>query len=281
MSDCGDEHSKAGCGRRALMKCGAAAACAPALAQLAGCAPHEGTPITVDVGAPANGIVTVPLTRVPELLVAGGSLLLRAELDDNLGRPVTILAVNSTTQGLLAYDAYCPHAGCELTWDDGKTQVVCPCHQSRFSADGAVLRAPAQEDLQPHPIKIQRVTQQLSVDLGGAGGIFPAAAADGTVTFTLDLLPALQKVGGSATGGAKGVAFPLLVVRTAASGVAAFDARCTHLGCAVYGAQSLLICKCHGSLFQLDGTVKLGPATAPLRPLRSTFDGTTIVVHTA
>ena len=75
--------------------------------------------------------------------------------------------------------------------------------------------------------------------------------------------------------------FPLVVLRASASQMLAFDARCPHLGCAVRGAQQLFICPCHGSLFNLDGSVKLGPATAPLTALQVTFDGTQVVVKVA
>ncbi len=269
-----------GCSRRALLRCGAAAACAPALAQLAGCAPFVNDPLSLDLPAPQNDIVSVPLTRVPELLTSGGSLILRPDALDAQGRPTALLVANSTTQGLLAFNAYCPHAGCEVAWDDKNTQVVCPCHLSRFAADGTVLHPPAQDNLQPYPVKIQRPTQTLSVDLGGQGGVFPDAKG-GTVTFTVQDVPALQKPAGSATGYSRGVLYPLLVIRTGPTTLEAFDARCTHLGCAVYGAQQLLICKCHGSLFTLDGSVKLGPAQKPLRRLASTFDGTTVVVKLA
>jgi Rieske Fe-S protein len=46
----------------------------------------------------------------------------------------------------------------------------------------------------------------------------------------------------------------------------------------VRGAQKLFICPCHGSLFDLNGSVKLGPATSPLIALPVTFDGTHVVV---
>ena len=99
------------------------------------------------------------------------------------------------------------------------------------------------------------------------------------MTFTVQQLPALAQVGGSVTGHAAGVPFPLVVLRASASQMLAFDARCPHLGCAVRGAQQLFICPCHGSLFNLDGSVKLGPATGPLTALQVTFDGTQVVVR--
>jgi Rieske Fe-S protein len=50
----------------------------------------------------------------------------------------------------------------------------------------------------------------------------------------------------------------------------AFDARCTHLGCVV-GVQpdaKDLVCVCHGAVFDpRTGVPRIGPATAPLRPV--------------
>ena len=42
------------------------------------------------------------------------------------------------------------------------------------------------------------------------------------------------------------------------------DAKCTHLGCAVVAKNGGIECPCHGSKFNLDGTVATGPAKAPL-----------------
>jgi Rieske Fe-S protein len=83
------------------------------------------------------------------------------------------------------------------------------------------------------------------------------------------------------TGHAQGVPFPLLVLRSGPAEMIAFDARCPHLGCPVRGAGKLFICPCHGSLFELDGSVKQGPATTGLTPLQATFDGVQVKVKVA
>jgi len=266
--------------RRALLRCGMGAACAPALARLAGCAPRIDEPIAIEVGAPANNLVTVPAPRVPELMRPGGAVLLHPDGVDSVGRPLSILVANTSSQGLRAWNAWCPHAGCEVAWEDGADAVVCPCHLSRFSVDGTVTHPPAQQDLDSYSARLSSDGRTLIVDLSGSAGVFPAAQ-NGKVTFTVAQLPALAQAGGSVTGHAQGVPFPLLVLRATASQMLAFDARCPHLGCAVLGATNLIICPCHGSLFQLDGSVKLGPATRPLAALPVTFDGTTVVVKVA
>jgi len=258
--------------RRALLKCGVAC--------VASCARRVDEPIAIEVGAPVGDVVSVPSTRVPELFQRGGSVLLHPDGVDFVGRPLSILVANTSSQGLRAWDAYCPHASCEVAWVDGDDSVICPCHLSRFSVDGTVTHPPAQADLDAYSAKLSPDQQTLIVDLSGSGGVFPAAK-NGKVTFTVEDLPALAALGGSVTGRAAGVPFPLLALRSRPSQVLAFDARCPHLGCAVHGAQTLIVCPCHGSLFNLDGSVRLGPASRALTLLPSTFDGTAVVVTVA
>jgi Rieske Fe-S protein len=260
-----------GLGRRDLLRCGAACALA------AGCGKWVKEPVAIEAGAPTKGVLSVPTARIPELSQAGGSVLLHADAVDFIGRRVSVLVANTTSQGLRAYGAYCPHAGCEVAWVDGEDSVVCPCHLSRFAVDGAVTHPPALVDLDTYPAKLAPDGQVLIVDLNGAAGVFPAAV-NGEVGFAVEQLPALAAVGGSVTGHSAGVPFPLVVLRASSTQMLAFDARCPHLGCAVSGAGTLFICPCHGSLFNLDGTVKTGPAAQPLTGLEVTFDGTNVVV---
>ena len=41
----------------------------------------------------------------------------------------------------------CPHLGCELAWNPDERTWDCPCHGSRFDADGRLLSGPAQRDI--------------------------------------------------------------------------------------------------------------------------------------
>ena len=257
-------------GRRALLRCGAACA-------LAACGKFVDEPVAIEAGTPNKGLLSVPMLRMPELGRTGGSVLLHVNSTDFLGRRVSVLVANTTSQGLRAYGAYCPHAGCEVAWVDGEDSAVCPCHLSRFAVDGSVTHPPSAANLDTYPAKLSPDGQVLIVDLSGSAGVFPAAAG-GEVSFTVEQLPALAQVGGSVSGHSAVVPFPLVVLRASASQMLAYDARCPHLGCTVSGAQQLFICPCHGSLFNLDGSVKLGPADRPLSALPVTFDGTLVVV---
>lgn len=57
---------------------------------------------------------------------------------------VFILKNNDTIQ---VFDAHCTHMGCVLNFSESENAFVCPCHSSKFSLDGTVLKGPAQKKL--------------------------------------------------------------------------------------------------------------------------------------
>ena len=60
--------------------------------------------------------------------------------------PEARLYVGHDNGGLFALDAVCPHLGC-LVEPGRKDGFVCPCHGSRFDADGKVRTGPATKSL--------------------------------------------------------------------------------------------------------------------------------------
>ncbi|QLG28260.1 FAD-dependent oxidoreductase [Halorarum halophilum] len=63
-------------------------------------------------------------------------------------RGTDLIGVSRGEDGdLQAVSAVCPHMGCVVSWNDGEGTWDCPCHGSRFEADGHVIDGPAVDDL--------------------------------------------------------------------------------------------------------------------------------------
>lgn len=54
------------------------------------------------------------------------------------------VAVYNDNGTLVVMDNTCTHMGCQTVWNDDEKTWDCPCHGSRYRADGAVLNGPAQ-----------------------------------------------------------------------------------------------------------------------------------------
>ena len=97
----------------------------------------------------------------------------------------------------------------------------------------------------------------------------PAGAApDGVIAKTADV-----PVGSGV------IVDDIVVTQPAAGEFKAFSSSCTHKGCAVNKvADGTIDCPCHGSKFNLDGSVAKGPATAPLEAKPVSVQGDSIVL---
>jgi cytochrome b6-f complex iron-sulfur subunit len=52
-------------------------------------------------------------------------------------------------EGFYAVSAICTHLGCVTQWKPDTGQIACPCHGSKFKADGTKIEGPAPRPL-PH-----------------------------------------------------------------------------------------------------------------------------------
>jgi cytochrome b6-f complex iron-sulfur subunit len=62
---------------------------------------------------------------------------------------------------------------------------------------------------------------------------------------------------------------PVMLENTGGTGVRAFSAICTHLGCIVQWQKDTkeFVCPCHGGKYDFDGKVTYGPPPRPLDPI--------------
>lgn len=54
---------------------------------------------------------------------------------------------------LWAVSRNCTHLGCRLNYIEKEKHLECPCHQSRFSMQGAVIRGPAEKPLPRYQVE--------------------------------------------------------------------------------------------------------------------------------
>jgi thiosulfate dehydrogenase [quinone] large subunit len=95
------------------------------------------TPTTAGSSSAATpkGIRIGPASDVP----VGGAARFN---DPKQGAPAIVVQIKSGE--FRAFSAICPHAGCEVQFDQRSDLFICPCHGSTFSGStGAVQRGPA------------------------------------------------------------------------------------------------------------------------------------------
>lgn len=100
---------------------------------------------------------------------------------------------------------------------------------------------------------------------------------DGRLSIRLASIPELSEVGGAVMiGSVKGTQAGL--ARTGPSSYVAFSLICPHQKVLVQREGDGWVCKAHGSEFEADGDLLLGPATSRLKRIPSRLKGGRVIV---
>lgn len=72
-----------------------------------------------------------------------------------LPSPVMVVRDSAASNGVVAVNPTCTHAGCQVKWQSQEKRFACPCHGSQFQANGTVVQGPAREPLQQYEVMIE------------------------------------------------------------------------------------------------------------------------------
>ncbi|CAM9946994.1 unnamed protein product, partial [Choristocarpus tenellus] len=71
------------------------------------------------------------------------------------GDPTYLIVMEEGNIKDFSLNAICTHLGCVVPWVPAENKFICPCHNSHYNPEGAVLRGPA-----PRPLALSRVEEE-------------------------------------------------------------------------------------------------------------------------
>jgi Rieske Fe-S protein len=110
--------------------------------------------------AVANGTITIPLAMFPSLQNPGGSLVGQPM---GLGDTIIVARIDATT--VVCTSAICTHLQCHVALNIQEGDFHCPCHDSRFQYDGAVIDGPAPSPLKSYPVAYDTSTDTVTINV--------------------------------------------------------------------------------------------------------------------
>ena len=116
---------------------------------IAACAPEQSTSTPDENASPPadKGI------REDGFLAVGTVAALDAEKSILDKKADVIVVRDPGSNNLAAFSPICTHTGCTVDWDADASEFACPCHGSKFAADGKVTSGPAKKPLDSYDIK--------------------------------------------------------------------------------------------------------------------------------
>jgi Rieske Fe-S protein len=161
------------------------AAVSPAIAEPADERPKEGDVLVAAGAAAPDGlspkdiagpVIVWPMDPAARIIRNGSRLnkVLLVRLD-----PATLVGATRerAADGVVAYSAICPHAGCEVDgWIDEQKILECPCHNSKYNPreGAAIVEGPTTRGLAALPLKILDDKLVVARPFIGRLGIAPA-----------------------------------------------------------------------------------------------------------
>jgi len=108
---------------------------------------------------PLIRLVTHRVPRKPKVLEISGTIKENGHIirDDFI--------VFSRQDKIWAVTRRCTHLGCRLNYMEDRELLECPCHQSRFTIEGALLNGPAQKKLSRYAVEQKESPTRLLVTI--------------------------------------------------------------------------------------------------------------------
>ena len=77
----------------------------------------------------------------------------------------TVVYIDKQGDTYRALSATCSHLGCRVTWDEARTQYLCPCHGGVYDREGKVVSGPPPEPLRRVNVRVNAQTSEIEVEL--------------------------------------------------------------------------------------------------------------------